>query len=133
MDFLTVAGTVAREVVAVAAEAEGGGGLQINLFWVIVSSANFLIDAESNLGATMQAMAGMGLLAGPGGERIPPHLEVAKHFIDLLQILEDKTKGNLTPDEQKLLDQVLYEMRMTFVQVAGGAGAAAGAAPRPPK
>ncbi len=82
---------------------------------------------------TMQAMAGMGLLAGPGGERIPPHLEVAKHFIDLLQILEDKTKGNLTPDEQKLLDQVLYEMRMTFVQVAGGAGAAAGAAPRPPK
>ncbi len=74
---------------------------------------------------TMQAMAGMGLLAGPGGERIPPHLEVAKHFIDLLQVLEDKTKGNLTPDEQKLLDQVLYEMRMTFVQVAGGGGAAA--------
>jgi hypothetical protein len=78
---------------------------------------------------TMQAMAGMGLLAGPGGERIPPHLETAKHFIDLLQVLEDKTKGNLTPDEQKLLDQVLYEMRMTFVQVAGGGGAAA----RPPR
>lgn len=43
MDFLAVAGAVAREVVAVASEAEGGGGLQINLFWVIVSSANFLL------------------------------------------------------------------------------------------
>jgi hypothetical protein len=69
----------------------------------------------------MQAMAGLGLLSGPGGERIPPNLEIAKHFIDMLQVLEDRTKNNLTPEEKGLLDQVLYEMRMTFVQVAGGA------------
>lgn len=68
----------------------------------------------------MQAMAGLGLLQGAGGERIPPNVEVAKHFIDMLQILEDKTKGNLTAEEKKLLDQVLYEMRMRFVQRAGG-------------
>lgn len=68
----------------------------------------------------MQALAGLGLLAGPEGQRIPPNLEVAKHFIDLLQVLEDKTKGNLTPDEKRLLDQVLYETRMSFVHIAGG-------------
>ncbi len=79
----------------------------------------------------MQAMAGLGLLAGPGGERIPPNLELAKHFIDLLQVLEDKTKGNLTPEEKGLLDQVLYEMRMSFVQMAGGGPVAPAAPPRP--
>ncbi|MBI5865978.1 MAG: DUF1844 domain-containing protein [Planctomycetes bacterium] len=72
----------------------------------------------------MQAMAGLGLMAGPGGERIPPNFAAAKHFIDLLQVLDDKTKGNLTADEKKLLDQVLYEMRMHFVQRAGAAGGA---------
>lgn len=77
----------------------------------------------------MQAMAGLGLLAGPGGERFPPNLEAAKHAIDLLQVLEDKTKGNLTEAESKLLDQVLYEMRMRYVQVAGASGAAG---PQPP-
>jgi hypothetical protein len=75
----------------------------------------------------MQAMAGMGMLAGPGGERFPVNLEVAKHFIDMLQVLEDKTKGNLTAEEKKLLDQVVYEMRMRYVQLSsGGAGAMPG-------
>lgn len=69
----------------------------------------------------MQAMAGLGLLAGPGRERIPPNLEAAKHFIDMLQVLDEKTKGNLTADEKRVLDQVLYEMRMTYVQLASAA------------
>ncbi len=66
----------------------------------------------------MQAMAGLGLLAGRGGERIPPNLESAKHFIDLLQVLDEKTKGNLSPEEKAAMDSVLYEMRMTYVQLA---------------
>jgi len=69
---------------------------------------------------TMQAMVGLGGMSGPGGERIPPSLEVAKHYVDMLQVLEDKTKNNLTDDEKKLLDQVLYEMRMRYVQSASG-------------
>lgn len=68
----------------------------------------------------MQALAQMGLMQGAGGERIPPNFEVAKHFIDMLQMFEDKTKGNLSPDEKKALDQALYEVRMRFVQRAGG-------------
>jgi hypothetical protein len=81
----------------------------------------------------MQAMAGLGLFPGPGNQQMPPNIEVAKHFIDMLQMLEDKTKGNLTPEEKKLLDQVLYEMRMTFVQLAGGAGVPATGAPARPQ
>lgn len=77
----------------------------------------------------MQALAGLGLLATHGGERIPPQPEVAKHFIDMLQMLEDKTKGNLSPDEKKLLDQTLYELRMQFVQRFSGAGAVPPATP----
>ncbi len=71
----------------------------------------------------MQAMVGLGLITGPGGERIPPNLEVAKHFIDLLQVLEDKTKNNLTPDEQKQLNSIMYEMRMRYVEASSGGGA----------
>lgn len=80
----------------------------------------------------MQAMAGLGLVQGPGGEAIPPNIEAAKHFIDMLQVLEDKTKGNLSDDESKVLDQVLYEMRMRYVQVSTGGGEAP-PAPMPPK
>lgn len=72
----------------------------------------------------MQAMAALGLLTGPGGQRLPGDLGAAKHFIDLLEVLEVKTKNNLTEDEKNLLDQVMYDTRMAFVQVAGGAGAA---------
>ena len=68
----------------------------------------------------VQALAGLGLLTGPGGERVPPQLDMAKHFIDLLQMLDDKTRGNLAPEEKKMLDQVLYEIRMHYVQTASG-------------
>jgi hypothetical protein len=81
----------------------------------------------------VQALAGLGLVPGPGGERIPPNVEYAKHFIDMLQVLEDKTKGNLTDEEKKLLDQVLYETRMSFVQVVGGGTKPPGPPPSPPE
>ncbi|MFH1746341.1 MAG: DUF1844 domain-containing protein [Planctomycetota bacterium] len=69
---------------------------------------------------SIQAMVGLGLLGGPGGERIPPNMEVAKHFIDLLQVLDDKTKNNLTAEEQGLLNQVVYDLRMRYVQMSSG-------------
>jgi hypothetical protein len=59
----------------------------------------------------------LGLLAGPGGERIPPDMANAQRTIDLLQVLQDKTQGNLTANESRLLDDVLYELRMTFVEL----------------
>jgi hypothetical protein len=57
----------------------------------------------------------LGLIPGPGGERIPPDMANAQRTIDLLQVLQEKTSGNLTLNESRLLDDVLYELRMTFV------------------
>ena len=43
---------------------------------------------------------------------------MAKHNIDMLGVLEEKTKGNLTDEEQRLLDGALYESRMRYVSIA---------------
>ena len=72
----------------------------------------------------MQALYAMGGMPGPSGERIPPNLEIAKHYVDMLQMLEEKTKGNLSDEEKTLLDQVMYEIRMRYVQTAGGGAGA---------
>lgn len=64
----------------------------------------------------MQAAIGLGGYQGPGGERIPPNPNVAKHHIDLLEVLEKKTAGNLTEEEKRILDGVLYELRLQYVQ-----------------
>ena len=64
----------------------------------------------------MQAAIGLGGYQGPGGERIPPNPAAAKHNIDLLEVVQEKTKGNLGADEEKVLGAVLYELRMNFVQ-----------------
>lgn len=77
----------------------------------------------------MQAMAGFGAMATPDGQRIPPNMAVAKHFIDMLQVLSDKTEGNLTEEEKKILEQVLYELRMRFVEMTTGGAGPAGSGP----
>jgi len=64
----------------------------------------------------MQAAIGLGGYQGPGGERIPPNPNVAKHHIDLLEVLEKKTAGNLSEEEKRILDGVLYELRLQYVQ-----------------
>ena len=64
-----------------------------------------------------QTLFYLGELAPRGGEPVV-NLDMAKHNIDLLGVLEEKTKGNLTPDEKKLLDGVLYDLRMRYVSVA---------------
>lgn len=67
------------------------------------------------LGTT--AMFQLGLMQGPGGERIPADPVSARHTINMLEILEHKTRGNLTSEESKLLEDVLYELRMSFVEL----------------
>ena len=65
---------------------------------------------------TTQAAAAMGVLKVPGQENLEKRLDYAKHFIDLLSIVEAKTKGNLDSGESHLLEQSLYQLRMLFVQ-----------------
>lgn len=63
------------------------------------------------------AMFQLGLIPGPSGERIPADMTNAKRTVDLLEVLQEKTQGNLTAGEARLLDEVLYELHMTFVEM----------------
>ena len=65
-----------------------------------------------------QAMMYLGAIPDPQTGKAIVSLEVAKMQIDLLSILEDKTKGNLTEEESQLLQGVLQDLRMTFVEVS---------------
>lgn len=65
-----------------------------------------------------QAQLELGLLhLGEEKDRPEPNLPRAKHSIDLLGVLEQKTKGNLSIEEQRLLENGLTELRFRFVQV----------------
>jgi hypothetical protein len=61
-----------------------------------------------------------GDLPDPSGQRTEPNLEGAAQMIAILTLLEQKTRGNLTAEERQVLEQVLYELRMRFVQASGG-------------
>jgi hypothetical protein len=52
-------------------------------------------------------------------EKRPPELDLARYHIDLLGMLEEKTKGNLSPQEAELIKNALHQMRMTFVELSG--------------
>ena len=60
----------------------------------------------------------MGEQLDPQQTPIPVNLPQAKEIIDLLSVLEDKTKGNLAPDEQMVLRDMLYALRMKYVTLA---------------
>ena len=51
------------------------------------------------------------------GRPAEPNLPAARQMIDILALMEEKTQGNLTPEEGDLLRQVLYELRLRFVEV----------------
>ena len=65
-----------------------------------------------------QAMLYLGIIPDPRtGQRVQ-HLDIARHQIDTLAVLEEKTKNNLTESEAKLLATSLYELRQAYIQVA---------------
>ena len=63
----------------------------------------------------VQAMIHLGRLPNPVDEQPEINLNMAKFNIDLLEILQDKTKGNLTEAEEKLLEEMLHVLRLTYV------------------
>jgi hypothetical protein len=54
------------------------------------------------------------------GQPLPPNLAAAAEMIDLIGLLQQKTRGNLTPEESELLEQLLHELRLRFVQARQG-------------
>lgn len=75
------------------------------------ASFSFLVTSLAT-----QALASMGQVPGEDGKPVL-QLKHAKHFIDTLAILEEKTTGNLTLDEAAMLENVLHELRLIFVAV----------------
>jgi len=77
-----------------------------------VSFSSFVISLGSS------SLMLMGEQLDPHQTPIPVNLPQAKEIIDLLSVLEDKTKGNLTSDEQTVLRDMLYALRMKYVTLA---------------
>jgi len=79
-----------------------------------ISFTQFVISLASS------AAVHFGDMPDPAGTTISePNLEGARQMIDILALLEEKTRGNLTAEERQVLESVLYELRLRFVEVSG--------------
>ncbi len=65
-----------------------------------------------------QATIGLGIMAHPATGKPEPDLAQAKHLIDMLAMLQEKTEGNRTQEETMLLEQVVHELRMAYVSLS---------------
>ncbi|MCS6295533.1 MAG: DUF1844 domain-containing protein [Nitrospira sp.] len=79
-----------------------------------VNFSSFVISMGSS------ALMLMGEQLDPQQPTMPLNLPQAKEIIDLLSMLEEKTRGNLTPDEQVVMKDMLYALRMKFVSLTSG-------------
>jgi hypothetical protein len=68
------------------------------------------------LSLSHSAMIQLGLAPHPESEKVEVDLALARQSIDLLAMLEEKTKGNLTGEEERLISQVLFDLRLRFVE-----------------
>jgi hypothetical protein len=75
-----------------------------------VNFVTFLLSLYSS------AMAAFGQISDPATGKVEEHTEAGKQMIDILSILMEKTKGNLSAEEGQLLDNMLYELRMIYLE-----------------
>ena len=64
------------------------------------------------------ALIHLGLVPNPSDNQVRVDLPIARYHIDLLEMLEKKTRGNLDEEEEKLIKNILYELRMAFLEVS---------------
>jgi hypothetical protein len=76
-----------------------------------VTFAAFIISLNTS------ALYHLGEIGGPGSEEKGKDLVLAKHAIDTLKLLHEKTNGNLTEKENELLTTVLYDLKMRYVKI----------------
>ena len=72
-----------------------------------------------------QAAMFLGRIPNPQTGKPEVNLEIARMFIDQLEMIHEKTRGNLTAEESEILTRVLSDLQLSFVQVAGSAPEAA--------
>jgi hypothetical protein len=62
----------------------------------------------------------LGKIPSPDGRAVPPNLEAAKIFIDQLEMVQEKTRGNLSAQETTIIEDALKNVRLAFVESSGG-------------
>jgi hypothetical protein len=62
----------------------------------------------------------LGRIPSPDGRPVPPNLEAAKILIDQLEMIQEKTRNNLSKQESSILDDALKNVRLAFVEASGG-------------
>ncbi len=83
------------------------------------SFANFMMSIASN------AASSLGMIEHPVTHKREVDLQLGKHWIDVLGMLEAKTRGNLTPQEKQILESLLADLRMQYVSLTSAASAKA--------
>lgn len=69
---------------------------------------------------SIQAAIALGVMPNPATQQIEANLNQAKLIIDTLAMIKEKTQGNLNPEEDSLIDNMLYDLRMQYVEKTGG-------------
>ena len=72
------------------------------------------------LSLASSAMVALGKVPAPSGEVMAPDFETAHYMIDVLGMLESKTRGNLDESEEKMLQSLLYDLRVAYVDARKG-------------
>ncbi len=93
-------------------EKPGGPGLGCEQLMPPVTFLGFILSLNAS------ALVHLGELPAPGSNEIEKDLTLARHAIDTIAMIEEKTRGNLTPDESALLENLLFELRMKFVKAS---------------
>jgi hypothetical protein len=78
-----------------------------------INFSSFLFSLSSS------AFIHLGAIPDPNSGKTEKNLEVAKQTIDILGLLRDKTRNNLSPEEEILFDHLLYDLRMAYVREVG--------------
>jgi hypothetical protein len=65
------------------------------------------------------ALVHLGEIPEPANQKMAKNLALAKQTIDILGIIQEKTKGNLTNEEENLLNSILYDLRLRYVKARG--------------
>lgn len=81
--------------------------------------ANFIMSIASN------AASSLGMMEHPVTHKRDVDLELAKHWIDILGMLQQKTKGNLASQEEKIIEGLLADLRMQYVSLTSSASSKA--------
>lgn len=78
-----------------------------------INFINFIFSLSTS------ALIQLGEIQDPNISKESKNLPLAKQTIDIIGMLKEKTEGNLTPEEEKLIDHILFDLRMRYVKAAG--------------